>query len=131
MDCRQSRGQNTCIVRYDRCRPVRRITYHMTTIADDCMNGIMHVLYAVVQVCTTSIIVCCVREHGVVRLLRDQLVGHRTQSMKFSQFLMYPSHRNLLRSKCTQLCVDKTRLALTHSIRVPDGAMICGELGAH
>ena len=68
----------------DRCRPIRRITYHVTTIADDRVNGIMHVLYAVVQACTTSIVVCCVREHGVVRLLRNQLVGHRMQSTKVS-----------------------------------------------
>lgn len=64
---------------YERCRP---FTYHMTTIPDDCVNGIVHVLYAVVQACATPIIVGCVREHGVVRLLRNQLVGHRMQSTK-------------------------------------------------
>jgi len=69
---------------YDRCRPIGTVTYHMTTVADDRMDGIMHVLYAVVQACTTSIVVCCVREHGVVRLVRNQLVGHRMQSTKVS-----------------------------------------------
>lgn len=66
------------------CRPIRTITYHVTTIPDDRMNGIVHILYAVVQAGTTSIIVGCVREHGVVRLLRNQLVGHRMQSAKVS-----------------------------------------------